>query len=422
MNYKKIDIKNGITLHEIYTEKFKVNMMSVFLTTALNRQNVTKNALIPAILKRGSSKLKTQEEISKKLEGMYGASFNCGIEKNGDNQIIKFYMETINDNFLPHSGENMLKESIENMLEIVFNPLLEKGCFKEEYINQEKNNLKQRIEGKIDNKATYAIDRCVEEMYKDRPYGLYKFGYVEDLEKIDSLNLYEYYQELIKSCKIDIFVSGIVDDEVKNIVENNENIKKLADRKAVFNVLEPENKEKVEEKIIEEKMDVTQGKLNLGLDLILDTEKERYDAVLYNSILGGSATSKLFQNVREKAHLCYVASSSYLKNKSNVFIKCGIEIENYEKALKLIREQIEDMAKGKFSDEDIENAKKGIIAQLKTIDDEQDTQITYYFGQELFANPISVEDYKDKIKAVNKEDIINVAQKVAINTVYFLRN
>ena len=132
-------------------------MMAVFLTTTLNRENVTKNALIPAILKRGSNALKTQEEISKKLEEMYGASFNCGIDKNGDNQVIKFYMETINDNFLPQSGENMLKESIENMLEIVFNPLLENGTFKEEYINQEKNNLKQRIDGKIDNKSAYAI-------------------------------------------------------------------------------------------------------------------------------------------------------------------------------------------------------------------------------------------------------------------------
>jgi len=422
MNYKKVNIKNGITLHEINTEKFKVNMMSVFLTTELNRENVTKNALIPAIFKRGSSTLKTQEEISKKLEEMYGASFNCGIEKNGDNQVIKFYMETINDNFLPQSGEKMLKESLENMLEIVFNPLLENGAFKEEYINQEKSNLKQRIEGKIDNKSTYAIDRCVEEMYKDQPYGLYKFGYVEDLEKIDSKNLYEYYQELIKKCKIDIFVSGIVDDEVRNIVEKNENIKKLEDRNPKFNVLEPENKEEVEEKVIEDKMDVTQGKLNIGLDLVLENEKERYDAVLYNSILGGSATSKLFQNVREKAHLCYVASSSYLKNKSNIFIKCGIEIDNYEKALNLIREQIEDMARGEFTDEDIDNAKKGIIAQLKTIADEQDTQITYYFGQELTANPISVEDYKTRIEAVQKDDIINVAKKIRVNTIYFLRN
>ena len=422
MNYKKINIKNGITLHEINTEKFKVNSIAVFLTTPLNRENVTKNALIPAVLRRGSKTLKTQEEISKKLEDMYGASFNCGLDKNGDNQVLKFYMETINDNFLPNSSENILRQSLESLLEIVFCPIIENSSFKKEYVIQEKNNLKQRIEGKIDNKASYALDRCIEEMYKDKPYGLYKFGYIEDLEDINEENLYQYYKELIEKCKIDIFVSGIVGDELKDIIENNNSIMGLKDREAIFNLLDSPVKEKVEEKIIEEKMDVTQGKLNIGLDLDLKDEKERYDAVLYNSILGGSANSKLFQNVREKAHLCYVASSSYLKHKSNIFVKCGIEIENYEKALELIRKQIDDMEKGDFTEEEIENAKKGIIAQLKTIDDEQDTQITYYFGQELTSNPISVEDYTTKIQNVGKEDIINVAKKVSINTVYFLRN
>ena len=422
MNYKKINIKNGITLHEINTEKFKVNSIAVFLTTPLNRENVTKNALIPAVLRRGSKTLKTQEEISKKLEDMYGASFNCGLDKNGDNQVLKFYMETINDNFLPNSSENILRQSLESLLEIVFCPIIENSSFKKEYVIQEKNNLKQRIEGKIDNKASYALDRCIEEMYKDKPYGLYKFGYIEDLEDINEENLYQYYKELIEKCKIDIFVSGIVGDELKDIIENNNSIMGLKDREAIFNLLDSPVKEKVKEKIIEEKMDVTQGKLNIGLDLDLKDEKEKYDAVLYNSILGGSANSKLFQNVREKAHLCYVASSSYLKHKSNIFVKCGIEIENYEKALELIRKQIDDMEKGDFTEEEIENAKKGIIAQLKTIDDEQDTQITYYFGQELTSNPISVEDYTTKIQNVGKEDIINVAKKVSINTVYFLRN
>ena len=134
MQYNKLRIKKGITLHEINTDKFKVNSIAIFLTTPLNRENVTKNALIPAVLKRGSKTLTSQEEISKKLEEMYGASFNCGLDKNGDNQVLKFYMETLNDNFLPQNGENMLKTSLENILEIVFNPYLENNTFKEEYI------------------------------------------------------------------------------------------------------------------------------------------------------------------------------------------------------------------------------------------------------------------------------------------------
>lgn len=364
----------------------------------------------------------SQELISKELEEMYGATFDCGLDKTGDNQVLKFYLETINDNFLPQSGENMWKVAIEKLLEIVFNPLIEQEGFKEEYVNQEKENVKQRIEAKIDNKAKYALDRCIEEMYKEQPFGLYKFGYVEDLQKLNAKNLYQAYQQLIEHCKIDIFVSGILDKEIEKDIMQNENIQKLQARKPEYQIPHMCLKKAEEEKVITESMDVAQGKLVLGLDLAIEKEELRYHVMLYNSILGGSANSKLFQNVREKAHMAYVASSSYVRYKNNIFINCGIEIENYEKALKLIKEQIDAMKKGDFTQEEIENAKKGIISGIQAIEDEQDTQVVYYYGQELSEFQMSIEQYKEKVMQVSKEDILAIADKVTIDTIYFLKN
>ncbi len=423
MEYKQTELKKGIKLHTINTDKFKTNLISIFITTKLNREDVTKNAVISAVLRRGSKTMPSQEEISKQMEEMYGASFDCGLDKTGDNQVLKFYLETVNDNFLPQKGEDMLKTSMEKLLEIVFNPYIENESFKPEYVEQEKNNIKQRIEGKIDNKARYALDRCIEEMYKNEPFGLYKFGYVEDLESIDGKSLYEYYQELINTCKIDIFVSGMIEDDINQLVTTNENIEKLKERTPKYVVPKELNKNLPEqENVITESMEVTQGKLILGLDVRLDKEDLRYDALIYNSILGGSANSKMFQNVREKAHLAYVASSTYLRYKNNIFVNCGIEIGNYEKALELIRQQIEDMKRGDFTEEDLQNAKKGMIAAIKTIDDEQDTGITYYFGQELSESYISVQEYMDKIEQVKIENVVHIAENVAIDTVYFLRD
>lgn len=423
MEYKQTELKKGIKLHTIHTDKFKTNLIAVFITTKLDRENVTKNAVISAVLRRGSKTMPSQEEISKQMEEMYGASFDCGLDKMGDNQVLKFYLETVNDNFLPQKGEDMLKTSLEKLLEIVLNPYIENDGFKSEYVEQEKNNIRQRIEGKIDNKARYALDRCIEEMYKNEPFGLYKFGYVEDLESINEKNLYEYYQKLINSCKIDIFVSGILKDDINQVVTENENVKKLKERTPDYVVPKELNKTlSKEEKVVTESMDVTQGKLILGLDVCLEEEDLRYDTLIYNSILGGSANSKMFQNVREKAHLAYVASSNYFRYKNNIFVNCGIEIGNYEKALELIREQIEDMRKGEFTKEDIENAKKGIIATIKTIDDEQDTGITYYFGQELSESGNSIEEYMGRIEQVSKEDVMHIAENVAVNTVYFLKD
>ena len=422
MEYKQIEIKKGIKLHTIKTEKFKTNLIAIMLTTKLDRENVTKNALIPAVLRRGTKNLTTQEEINKKLEEMYGASLDCGLDKTGDNQVLKFYIETVNDEFLPQEAENMLKISLEKIFEFVFNPYLENGCFKKEYVEQEKENIKQIIDGKIDNKARYSLDRCIEEMYKDQPYGLYKYGYVEDMKDINEKNLYEYYQQLINECKIDIFVSGIIDEETENIIKNNENIIKLKDREPQYN--EPEIIAKKLEKVndVQESMDVTQGKLIIGMDLDIDDDNLRFDVMIYNSIFGGSANSKLFQNVREKASLAYTASSSYYRFKNNIFINCGIEIKNYEKALEIIKQQIEDMKKGDFTDEEVENAKKGIIASIKTIDDEQDTEITYFFSQELSKSKCNIEQYMQRISEVTKDKVVDVANKVSVNTVYFLKD
>lgn len=303
IQHKERELKKGIKLHQIQTDKFKTNLMAVFLTTSLKRETVTQNALISSVLRRGSKNMPSQEQISKEMEEMYGAAFDCGLDKTGDNQVLKFYLETINDNFLPQSGENILKTAMEKLLEIVFNPYIEQDGFKHEYVEQEKENVKQRIEAKIDNKAKYALDRCIEEMYQGEPYGLYKFGYVEDLEKFDAKSLYQAYQDLIKNCKIDIFISGMLDDKIEEELIQNENIQNLEERQADYKIPKMIPKKSETENVITESMDVSQGKLVLGLDLDLEQKEIKYDGLLYNSILGGSANSKLFQNVREKAHL-----------------------------------------------------------------------------------------------------------------------
>lgn len=422
MSYITKNIKDGVKLHIINNNKFKTNLLAIFLTTPITREYVTYDAVLSSVLRRGSKNMPTQEEISKELENMYGAGFDCGLDKTGDNHILKFYLETINDSFIPQKDENMLKKGAEKLLEIVFNPLVENGKFKEEYVNQEKETIKQLIEGKVDNKARYALDRCIEEMYKNEPYGLYKFGYVEDLNNINASNLYEYYNKLKSECKIDIFVSGECSDDIENIISQNENLKNLDPRKANFINSQLQKKETKEENVITESLEVTQGKLILGLDVDINDDELKYDALVYNAILGGTASSKLFQNVREKASLAYTASSSYLRHKNNIFINCGIEIKNYEKALEIIREQLQDMKDGKFTEEDIENAKKNIISTIKNIKDEQDTEIVYFFGQELTDKKVSLDEYIEKIDKVSKEDVVKIANSVNINTIYFLKD
>ena len=236
MRYTKREIKEGIKVHLIKNDNFKTDFTVVFLTLPLEKENITKNALIPAILRSGSHKYETYQKISEELEMLYGASFDCGIDKTGDNLVLKFYIESINDNYLPQINNN-LEKVLEILLDIIFDPKVTNDEFEAEYIEIEKRNLEMIIKAQKDDKDQYAYDRCINIMYNNSGYGLSKYGNLEDLQAINSHNLYEQYKQLIDNAKIDIIISGDYEEEkILNYVETNELIKKLNPRKEKINI------------------------------------------------------------------------------------------------------------------------------------------------------------------------------------------
>lgn len=421
MSKKSIELKKGIKVHFINTDLYKTDLTCIIITTPLKRETVTKNALIPFMLRRGTDKLPNQYLISKELQNMYGASFNCGVDKMGDNVVLKFCIESISNEYALN-GEDILKLNLETLLDLVFNPAKVNDMLNEEFLEVEKENLKDIIESKIDDKDNYSLENCISRMYGDNGFGLYKYGYAQDVEKITIEDISEYYNWLISNSKIDLFVSGNFDVEnIKVLLNNNENIKKLNPREENYILDSTTGKQKVEKvNEVKEKMDVTQGKLVIGLDITSTQENLRGIGNVYNSILGNGANSMLFQNVREKAGLAYSAKSVFFKQKNNIFIRCGIQIENYEKAVELIKVQLENIKNGEFSQEDVNNAKTFLIAGIKNVEEEQDTEIIYYIGQEISKTNLSIQEYMDNINKVSREDVIEFAKSVDINTIYFL--
>ena len=395
---QKRDMEDSI----IKTEGFKTNLYAIFLTVPMNEKEVTINSLIPAVLRRGTKKYPNQLEINKKLEEMYGASFNCGVDKMGDYQVLKFYMEVLSNKYLPEK-----QNAVEFLKELVFNPLTENDAFKKEYVDQEKENLKRIIESRKDNKTKYSLDRCIEEMFEGEIYGIYKFGKVEDLNNINEKNLYEQYTKLINEARIDCFSCGKEVEKIELPIERNRNSQ-------VSNELQ---KHSIKNKEIKEPMDVTQGKLIIGLVV---PEGPKSVVSVYNTILGGGANSKLFQNVREKASLAYSASSSYIRRKNTIFVKTGIETSNYDKALKIIKEQLEEMKNGNITDDEFDSGKQLILSSLNLIPESQEDLIAYYFDQKLYNENLDLKDYIANIEKVTKQDVINLAKDVKLDTIYFL--
>ena len=393
---------------KLQSNKFKTNLVALFITVPLTKENCTKNALLTSVLRRGTKNLKNQEEIAKRLEELYGAGFNCGVDKLGNYHVLKFYLETL-ENTYTLNNENLLQEGVNLLLDIVFNPLVENNGFNKTYVEQEKLNLQRLIESRKDNKALYAKERCLENMFEDESYSIYKYGSVEDLTSINEINLYAYYKELLKDCKIDLYITGNNIDNIKVPEIPSKNLPQIPNMHIAPS----------KPNIINEIQDVAQGKLIIGLDV---DDKNKTAVSMYNTILGGGANSKLFQNVREKASLAYSAGSSYIRRKNVILIQTGIEIENYDKAVEIIEEQLEDMKNAKISDDEFDSAKQLIVSSIELIEESKEDMITFYFDQNLFEENLSVTEYKEMIKKVTKDDVIKIAQKVKEDTIYFLTN
>lgn len=397
-------------IKKIETKKFKTNVYALYLTIPLTKENVTYNALIPTVLKRGCEKYNNQLEISKKLEEMYDATFGIGITKVGNNEVLKFYLESLNNNYLPNN-EDLSKTSIEMLLNIVMKPYLVNGKFDDDYVEQEKENLKKVIESRKDNKDTYATNRLLEEMFKEEPYGLYKFGNIDEIDNITSKKLYEKYKELIKNSEKYLYIVG----DVENLNIESYNI----DEKEITISKEFPVKISEKENIVKEQMDVTQGKLVIGLN----TPNNKQEVIaLYNTILGKGANSKLFLNVREKEGLAYSAGSTYLKRNNAIIISTGIEVSKYNKAVEVIKKQLKDMENGNITEKEMKDAKQFINAGLNLINESSENMIEYRFDKDLYNEEIDIEKYRKEIEEIKKEDIVKVAKQIKIDTIYFLGN
>ena len=395
---------------KIQTKKFKTNVYALYLTIPMKSEDITYNALIPTILKRGCEKYTDQLKISKKLEEMYDATLGIGISKTGNNEVLKFYIESLNNNYIPEN-EDLSKTSIEMLLNIVMHPLIINGKFDEDYVRQEKENLKKVIQSRKDNKDTYANNRLLEEMFKEQPFGQYKFGNIDEIDNITSEKLYEKYKELIKNSEKYLYIVG----DVKNLNIESYNI----DEKEITISKEFPVKISEKENIVKEQMDVTQGKLVIGLN----TPNNKQEVIaLYNTILGKGANSKLFLNVREKEGLAYSAGSTYLKRNNAIIISTGIEVSKYNKAIEVIKNQLKDMEDGNITEKEMKDAKQFINAGLNLINESSENMIEYRFDKDLYNEEIDIEKYRKKIEEITKEDIVKVAQQIKIDTIYFLGN
>src|SRR6056297_96109 len=419
--FNEYKTENDIDVYINNTDKFKTNYIHLDIVRPLSTEkDVSKNALIPYILYRGSKKYPTNQAISHRLDDMYGADLNVSVARRGENQLLRFSVEVISDKYVD-AAESLIKKAIDFLYKLVFSPLVVDGEFKKEYIKKGQTFLKEKILSLKNDKSSYVIERCYQEMCKGEDFSLYTLGSINGLRESQKENLYKYFQKILLESPIELFVIGDINkpDDLYQYI-NNKFIDKRDKELPLNNTfIKTEN---FREKELEEEDEITQSRFCAGIRVPITRSHPLYFAlIVYNGMLGGFSHSKLFTTVREKRGLAYYINTRLESTKGLILINAGIDMVDYPIVKEIIEEKIEEMQNGEFEEENIEWSKKKLINRYKTLSDNNHSIVDAFLLGLINGKKDSLNYVINSIKQVKKEDIINVAKKVNLTTHFLLK-
>lgn len=416
MNHRT-EILPGVYLTAVQSDKFKTGCFSLNLLRPMKKEEAAANALIPSVLLRGSETCPDIASISAKLDELYGASVGTLVRKKGEVQLVGFYCDYVQDEYV---DEPVFAPLMAFLAELLLNPRLENGAFPEAVVDSEKLNLENAMLSRINDKRTYAASQLIRTMCAGQPYGIPRIGDPDDLTEITAKSLYAHYRDLLATSRVELFYMGSLSPEaVTKVLQA-----ALAElpRAEVFvpvGTTPAPAARPVQEKT--ERLDVTQGKLSLGFFTDITAKDPRYPAlVLAATVFGGGATSKLFTNVREKMSLCYYASASFEKFKGVLSVSSGVEFSKLETAKKEILRQLEACKAGDITDDELESARGYLVSDLKIAMDSPGRLDDYYMGQILLEQDGTMEDLASAIARVTKQEAADAIQALRLDTIYAL--
>jgi len=403
-------------IHFIQTSKFKtINVMFNF-RRPIKKEEITKREVLVRTLLRSSKKYPSAKLIAAKGEELYNTIVNVENERIGNYVHTSFSSSFLNDKYL---DEKISSKCLDFILEIIFNPNIKNNSFDSVSVSIAKNQTLATINSVRDDKMKYGLIKLLEKMGDNESYSYFSCGYEEDLKKITEENLYEYYKNMIQSDLLDIYILGDFDiDEYKKLIISKVPVNTKKRTKEPLEIVHKKIRTRLQKVKEYEKMN--QAKLSIGCKLtnLTDFEK-KYVLKLYSIILGGTGNSLLFTEVREKQSLAYYCSTKLKTPDNLLFIVAGINQENFNKTVSLIKKQLDNMKKGNFDEEILEDSKKLLLNGIETVEDDPSRILGDYVSKDLL-NLDDITLRKKKILSVTRENVVELAKKIKIDTVHLL--
>ena len=411
-------ICDGVNFRSIRDTKLKTMRISAHLIVPMSRQTAAENALLPFLLSRDSREYPDFTKLGQRLAELYGASLNADVQKLGDLQVLSLSASGIADRYALE-GEAISGELAKLLCSILFDPPLVDGLFPEDGFEQEKRQTMELIDSEYSDKRTYARQRCEAIMCADEPYGVNRYGGKEDIARVERPALTAAWKRLLDTAKIELMVLG--DCDPAPVYEGfRAAFETLGSRKtADCTTKVVRSAEKIN--TVTEKMDVAQGKLVMGFRTGTATPDEEVPATrLMAALFGGTPNSKLFLNVREKLSLCYYCSASYNSMKGIMLVQSGVEVKNMERAKEEILRQLDEVKQGNFDESEVEAAKMSLCNSYRTLSDSLGGLENWYLSQTFASHSQQPEEAAAQINAVTRQEIIDAANRVTLDTVYCL--
>ena len=416
MEYKIHDCKS-YRIHTIKTDKFKNCSMEIMFRNKLEKSEITQNNMLVDMLVQSSNKYPKRRDVSIELENLYSASFRGFTTRLGSSVMLSFCLDFLNPKYCE---KGYLDDVLSLPFEMLLNPNIKNNEFDNRSFNIIKNRIKSDIESIKENATKYAFRRSLINMDENSPSSYYMVGYMDDLEAITPSNLVDAYNKLLNNYTCDIFVIGNLDmDEVVTTIKNKFNNRTIKTDKIELYVDNSLRKKYID---VEETGKYEQDSFIMIYNLDDLSERERNFVIhIYNILLGsGGLTSKLYRYLREENSLCYNVSSMIQKYDGLLMIYSGIDAKDKDLCIDLVNKAMKEMSSGDFSDLELENAIKTVISSLKMGEDTQGGIVNNYLFNYLDNLPLYEERVKE-FKTVTKEEVINVAKKLKLNTIYLLK-
>lgn len=422
MEFNRTELMPGVFLSHLRSDKFKTACMSVTLLTQLRRETASMNAVIPFVLRRGTTRYSDMEQLSRRMDELYGAAVEPVVRRIGEIQCIGFYGSFPEPDYLP-GGEALLGDTCALMAQLLLDPVTRGGLLLPQYVDSEREKLLDIIRSRMNDKRSYALTRCIEEMCCYEDFAVSRFGSESEAENIHYKKLTRHYRELIQTCPVEIFYCGKTD--FKAVSAAMRDAFSARPRGEIdYDIGTDLRMNAVEDHVrfVEEEMDVTQGKLVLGFRLGECMEEPDIPALyVFNAVYGSGATSKLFMNVREKLSLCYYASSAVYMHKGIMLVSSGIEFDKLDAARDEILAQLDSVRRGEITDDELRSAKKSVASDLRAVQDSIGELEGFYLSQALDGLDYGPAELAALAEDVTKEDVQAIAESIECDLIYFLK-